>query len=128
MGKQSLLRTLKTLGSVPDWGAGNVLEDSDEEKDASTTVKTVKKKRCKKRKRKSNAENEGKQLDKVDSSEPPVKKKKKPVKKTIKQTSENMFQSFDVYTLKHYLLFHINLCLQILRCHKRKMKVKQKTS
>lgn len=85
MGKQSLLRTLQTLGSVPDWGAGNVLEDSDEEKDASTTVKTARKKRCKKRKRKSNAENEGKQQDKVDSSEPPVKKK------TIKETSENMF-------------------------------------
>ncbi len=90
VGKQSLLRTLQTLGSVPDWGAGNVLDDSDEEKDVSTTVKTVKKKRCKKRKRKSNAENEGKQQDKVDSTEPPVKKKK-PVKKTIKQTSENMF-------------------------------------
>ncbi|XP_016321070.1 ribosomal RNA-processing protein 8 isoform X2 [Sinocyclocheilus anshuiensis] len=90
VGKQSLLRTLQTLGSVPDWGAGNVFEDSEEEKDASTTVKTAKKKRCKKRKRTSNAENEGKQQDKGDSSEPPVNKKTKPVKKTVKETNSKV--------------------------------------
>ncbi|KAL0174293.1 hypothetical protein M9458_030261 [Cirrhinus mrigala] len=73
------MRTLQTLGSVPDWETGNVFEDSDEEKDTS---KTTKKRRCKKRKRKSNAENEGKQQDKVNSPQPPVKKNK-PVKKTM---------------------------------------------
>ncbi|XP_026138440.1 ribosomal RNA-processing protein 8 [Carassius auratus] len=92
--KQSLLRTLQTLGSVPDWGAGDVSEDSEEEKDASTnvTVKTAKRKRCKKRKRTSNAENEAKQQDKGDSSEPPVNKKKKPVKKTVKETKSKVSQ------------------------------------
>ncbi|KAK2881258.1 hypothetical protein Q8A67_018526 [Cirrhinus molitorella] len=83
VGKRSLMRTLQTLGSIPDWETGNVFEDSDEEKDASSTVKTTKKKKCKKRKRKSNAENEDKLQDEVDSSEPHVKKKKKPVKKTL---------------------------------------------
>lgn len=97
------MRTLQTLGSVPDWETRNVFEDSDEEKDASTTVKTKKKKRCKKRKRTSNTENEGKQQDEVNSREPPVKKNKlmkKTVnadsaelpanKKTVKETSEDM--------------------------------------
>uniref|UniRef100_A0A8C1VEG6 Ribosomal RNA-processing protein 8 n=1 Tax=Cyprinus carpio TaxID=7962 RepID=A0A8C1VEG6_CYPCA len=88
VGKRSLLRTLQTLGSVPDWGAGNVFEDSEEEKDTSTTVKTAKKKRCKKRKRASNAENEAKQQDKGDSSEPPVNKKKKTVKETNSKVSQ----------------------------------------
>lgn len=85
VGKQSLLRTLQTLGSVPDWEVGKAVEeDSDEEKDASAAVKKPKKKRCKKRKRKSNADNEEKQMGEEDS-EAPVKKKKtttKPVKKT----------------------------------------------
>ncbi|XP_043115286.1 ribosomal RNA-processing protein 8 isoform X2 [Puntigrus tetrazona] len=85
VGKRSLLRTLQTLGSVPDWGAGDAVEDSDEEKDASATVKPEKKKRLKKRKRKSNAENEGTQQDKGDTSEPPVKKKKQPKKKTVEE-------------------------------------------
>uniref|UniRef100_A0A8C1SIY8 Ribosomal RNA-processing protein 8 n=1 Tax=Cyprinus carpio TaxID=7962 RepID=A0A8C1SIY8_CYPCA len=90
VGKRSLLKTLQTLGSVPDWDTGNVCEDSDEEKDASTTVKAPKKKRCKKRKRASNAANEGKQQDKVDSSEPPVKKKT--AKKTTNETSSKVSQ------------------------------------
>ncbi|XP_042626949.1 ribosomal RNA-processing protein 8-like [Cyprinus carpio] len=90
VGKRSLLKTLQTLGSVPDWDTGNVCEDSDEEKDASTTVKAPKKKRCKKRKRTSNAANEGKQQDKVDSSEPPVKKKT--AKKTANETSSKVSQ------------------------------------
>ncbi|XP_016403497.1 ribosomal RNA-processing protein 8-like, partial [Sinocyclocheilus rhinocerous] len=90
VGKRSLLRTLQALGSVPDWETGNVFEDSDEEKDASTTVKATKKKRCKKRKRTSNAVNEGKQQDKVDSSEPPVKKK--PAEKTVNETSSKVSQ------------------------------------
>uniref|UniRef100_A0A8C2J910 Ribosomal RNA-processing protein 8 n=1 Tax=Cyprinus carpio TaxID=7962 RepID=A0A8C2J910_CYPCA len=90
VGKRSLLKTLQTLGSVPDWDTGNVCEDSDEEKDASTTVKAPKKKRCKKRKRTSNAANEGKQQDKVDSSEPP--EKKKTAKKTVNETSSKVSQ------------------------------------
>ncbi|XP_050985030.1 ribosomal RNA-processing protein 8 [Labeo rohita] len=105
VGKKSLMRTLQTLGSVPDWETRNVFEDSDEEKDASTTVKTKKKKRCKKRKRTSNTENEGKQQDEVNSREPPVKKNKlmkKTVnadsaelpanKKTVKETSSKVSQ------------------------------------
>lgn len=93
VGKQSLLRTLQTLGSVPDWEIGKTVEeDSDEEKDTSTAVKKPKKKRCKKRKRKSNADNEEKQMGEEDS-ETPVKKKKittKPVKKTGKKTKRSV--------------------------------------
>lgn len=93
VGKQSLLRTLQTLGSVPDWEIGKAVEeDSDEEKDTSTAVKKPKKKRCKKRKRKSNADNEEKQMGEEDS-ETAVKKKKittKPVKKTGKKTKRSV--------------------------------------
>ncbi|XP_056329433.1 ribosomal RNA-processing protein 8 [Danio aesculapii] len=93
VGKQSLLKTLQTLGSVPDWEVGKAVEeDSDEEKDASTAVKKPKKKRCKKRKRKSNADNKEKQMGEEDS-ETPVKKKKmttKPVKKTVKKTKRSV--------------------------------------
>lgn len=89
VGKKSLLRTLQTLGSVPNWEIEKTFEDSEEEKDTSPAVQTRKKKRCKKRKRKSNADDEGKQQDEVDSSETPAKKKK-PMKKTVKQTSESV--------------------------------------
>ncbi|KAK9961890.1 hypothetical protein ABG768_007288 [Culter alburnus] len=91
VGKKSLLRTLQTLGSVPNWEIEKTFEDSDEEKDTSPAVQTTKKKRCKKRKRKSNADDEGKQQDEVDSSETPAKKKK-PMKKTVKQTSSKASQ------------------------------------
>ncbi|KAG1951367.1 ribosomal RNA-processing protein [Pimephales promelas] len=84
--KKSLLRTLQTLGSVPNWEIEKVFEDSDEEKDASPEVQTTKKKRCKKRKRRSNANNEGKQQDKVDSPETPTKKQKL-MKKVVKGIS-----------------------------------------
>ncbi|KAK7171579.1 hypothetical protein R3I93_004014 [Phoxinus phoxinus] len=90
--KKSLLRTLQTLGSVPNWEIEKVFEDSDEEKDASTAVQTTKKKRCKKRKRRSNADNEGKQQDKVDSPETPTKKKQKLMKKAVKGISSKVSQ------------------------------------
>lgn len=88
--KKSLLRTLQTLGSVPNWEIEKVFEDSDEEKNASPAVQTTKKKRCKKRKRRSNADNEGKQQDKVDSPETPTKKKQKLMKKAVKGISKSM--------------------------------------
>ncbi|CAM4551598.1 unnamed protein product [Leuciscus chuanchicus] len=90
--KKSLLRTLQTLGSVPNWEIEKVFEDSDEEKDASPAVQTTKKKRCKKRKRRSNADNEGKQQDKVDSPETPTKKKQKLMKKAVKGISSKVPQ------------------------------------
>ncbi|XP_056099094.1 ribosomal RNA-processing protein 8 [Rhinichthys klamathensis goyatoka] len=89
--KKSLLRTLQTLGSVPNWEIENVFEDSDEEKDASPVVQTTKKKRCKKRKRRSNADNEGKQQNKVDSPETPTKKQKL-MKKAVKGISSKVSQ------------------------------------
>ncbi|XP_077065005.1 uncharacterized protein rrp8 isoform X2 [Siphateles boraxobius] len=90
--KKSLLRTLQTLGSIPNWEIEKVFEDSDEEKDASPAVQTTKKKRCKKRKRRSNADNEGKQQDKVDSPETPMKKKQKLMKKAMKGISSKVSQ------------------------------------
>ncbi|XP_067307156.1 ribosomal RNA-processing protein 8 isoform X2 [Pseudorasbora parva] len=92
VGKKSLMKTLQRLGSVPNWEIEKSFEDSDEEKDTSPAVQTTKKKRCKKRKRRSNADNEGKKQDEVDSSETPMKKKQKLMKKAVKATSSKVSQ------------------------------------
>ncbi|XP_051521945.1 ribosomal RNA-processing protein 8-like isoform X2 [Myxocyprinus asiaticus] len=88
--KQSLLRTLQTLGLVPEWETGKHFGESDEETEDAPVVK-AKKKRCKKRKRTSNINNEGKQQKEPELPETPVKKKK-PVKEIIKETSAKMSQ------------------------------------
>ncbi|XP_051963715.1 ribosomal RNA-processing protein 8-like [Xyrauchen texanus] len=88
--KQSLLRTLQTLGSVPIWETGKPFGESDEEPEDAPVVKT-KKKRCKKRKRSSNINNEGKQQKELELPGTPVKKKK-PMKEIIKETSAKMSQ------------------------------------
>lgn len=110
MGKKSLLRTLQTLGSVPNWEIEKTFEDSDEEKDTSAAVQTPKKKRCKKRKRKSNADDEGKQRDEVDSPETPAKKKK-PLKKTVKGTSESLCLLLYLSTLLNIIDFFTSICV-----------------
>lgn len=88
------MRTLQTLGSVPDWESGKPLGESDDDEDASFTPIKTKKKRCKKRKRSSNADKKVDENGQPDPSETPVKKKK-PMKMTKKEPSENMrFNSF----------------------------------
>ncbi|XP_051534634.1 ribosomal RNA-processing protein 8-like [Myxocyprinus asiaticus] len=89
VGKRSLLRTLQTLGSVPEWETGKPIGDSDEETEDTPSVKT-KKKSCEKRKRTSTIDNEGKQQNELESPETPVKKKS--VKKIIKETSSKTSQ------------------------------------
>lgn len=50
VGKKSLLRTLQTLGSVPDWKSDDRQQDSDSETETAPTHSKKKKKRRKKRK------------------------------------------------------------------------------
>nr|XP_055052064.1 ribosomal RNA-processing protein 8 [Misgurnus anguillicaudatus] len=91
VGKRSLLRTLQTLGSVPDWESEKTFGDSDEEKEKSPAPNKPKKKRCKKRRRSSKVDNvEGEQKEQLDSSETPAKKKKQqPMKKTSLKISQD---------------------------------------
>lgn len=92
VGKRSLLRTLQTLGSVPDWESEKTFGDSDEETGKSPAPNKPKKKRCKKRRRSSKVDNvEGEHKDQLDSSETPAKKKKKkqPMKKTSLKISQD---------------------------------------
>ncbi|XP_076138726.1 uncharacterized protein rrp8 [Alosa pseudoharengus] len=80
--KKSLLRTLQTLGSAPDWSSCPAPKDSDseEEKEAPTSHPKKKKKRIKKRKRgrlaKSQTE-EGDGANHVEDDVPKVAKKRK---------------------------------------------------
>ncbi|TRY89404.1 hypothetical protein DNTS_010807 [Danionella cerebrum] len=89
--KQSLLRTLQSLGSTPDWEILEPKEDCDEERKTLSPVKKTKKKKCRKRKRKSNTADEEKELDEV-APETPVKKTKitQPVKKSGEKNNEGM--------------------------------------
>ncbi|KAI7800700.1 ribosomal RNA-processing protein 8 [Triplophysa rosa] len=89
VGKRSLLRTLQTLGSVPEWETGKPFGESDDEEDSSSNKR--KKKKCKKRKRTSNADKKGERNGQPDPSETPVKKKK-PMKKTKKEQSPKVSQ------------------------------------
>ncbi|KAA0701836.1 Ribosomal RNA-processing protein 8 [Triplophysa tibetana] len=94
VGQRSLLRTLQTLRSVPEWETVKPFrgsDDDDDEEDASSTPNKRKKKRCKKRKRTSNADKKGEQNGQPDPSETPVKKKK-PMKKTKKEQSPKVKQ------------------------------------
>lgn len=50
VGKKSLLRTLQTLGTVPEWKSDHHQQDSDSETEAATSPSKKKKKRRKKRK------------------------------------------------------------------------------
>ncbi|XP_051253642.1 ribosomal RNA-processing protein 8 [Dicentrarchus labrax] len=79
VGKKSLLRTLQTLGSVPDWKSDDRQQDSDSETEVAPSHS---KKRKKRRKRRKQAETTGEQqengdLDRTVKEEKPVAKKRK---------------------------------------------------
>ncbi|KAM8905262.1 uncharacterized protein rrp8 isoform 2-T4 [Spinachia spinachia] len=79
VGKKSLLRTLQTLGSVPDWKNDDLQKGSDSEGDVVPSHSKRKKKRSKRRKR---AETTGEQPDNgvldptVNYEKPAIKKRK----------------------------------------------------
>ncbi|XP_033487329.1 uncharacterized protein rrp8 [Epinephelus lanceolatus] len=79
VGKKSLLRTLQTLGSVPEWKNDDHQQDSNSEAEAAPSHSKKKKKR---RKRRKQAETTGEQqenddLGQTDIKEKPVTKKRK---------------------------------------------------
>lgn len=78
VGKKSLLRTLQTLGSVPEWKSDDHQWDSDSETEVAPSHSKKKKKR---RKRRKQAETTGEQQENGDVhqtiEEKPVAKKRK---------------------------------------------------
>ncbi|RVE65072.1 hypothetical protein OJAV_G00131850 [Oryzias javanicus] len=78
VGKKSLLRTLQTLGSVPEWKSSNDVQGSDSEAEDTPSPKKRKKKR---RKRKPAEKSEEQQnngdADQPDEGKPALTKKKK---------------------------------------------------
>ncbi|KAM4566741.1 uncharacterized protein rrp8 isoform 1-T2 [Odontesthes bonariensis] len=89
VGKKSLLRTLQTLGSVPEWKSSNHQQDSDSETEAAPSHK--KKKRRKKRKRagRSEEQQENGDLDHPVKEDNPVPKKKTKGSKSGAPNSNN---------------------------------------
>ncbi|XP_026189438.1 ribosomal RNA-processing protein 8 [Mastacembelus armatus] len=80
VGKKSLLRTLQTLGAVPEWKSDNHQQDSDSETEAAPSHnKKKKKKRSKKRKHAETSEEQqgNRDLDQSVKEEKPVTKKRK---------------------------------------------------
>lgn len=82
--KKSLLRTLQTLGSIPDWKSEEPQQDSDSETEGAPALK--KKRKKKRSKRRKPLESGGEQPDDADvqdagrslvEGEPEAKKKKK---------------------------------------------------
>ncbi|XP_076591444.1 uncharacterized protein rrp8 [Chaetodon auriga] len=80
VGKKSLLRTLQTLGSVPDWRSDDHQQDSDSEADVAPSHSKKKKKR---RKRQKQAETTGEQQENGDLDQT-AKEEKLPAKKRKK--------------------------------------------
>ncbi|KAK7882052.1 hypothetical protein WMY93_028226 [Mugilogobius chulae] len=79
VGKKSLLRTLQTLGSVPEWKSEETHRDSDSDGETAHTEHTKKKRKKKRRKRKhGDAEEERVEGEAEVSEESPVKKKSEP--------------------------------------------------
>ncbi|XP_024132941.1 ribosomal RNA-processing protein 8 [Oryzias melastigma] len=83
VGKKSLLRTLQTLGSVPEWKSSNDVQGSDSEAEEAPSPKKRKKKR-KKRKpvEKSEEQQNNRDADQPDEDKPALTKKKKKGSKT----------------------------------------------
>ncbi|KAG7243098.1 hypothetical protein INR49_016473 [Caranx melampygus] len=86
VGKKSLLRTLQTLGSVPEWKSDEHQRDSDSETEAAPSP-IKKKKKKKRRKKRKHAETSGEQqengdLDQGVKEEKPVAKKRNKDKKS----------------------------------------------
>ncbi|KAM6987569.1 uncharacterized protein rrp8 [Tautogolabrus adspersus] len=81
VGKKSLLRTLQTLGSVPEWKNSEHQQSSDSETEAAPS-QSKKKRKKKRRKKKKQAETTGEQpengdVDQTDEEEKLVAKKRK---------------------------------------------------
>ncbi|XP_039987248.1 ribosomal RNA-processing protein 8 [Xiphias gladius] len=92
VGKKSLLRTLQTLGSVPEWKSDDHRLDSDSEAEAAPPHAKKKKKRRKKRKHAetSEAQQENSDLDQSVKVEKPVVKKRKKDNKSGAQKVKTM--------------------------------------
>ncbi|XP_030600689.1 ribosomal RNA-processing protein 8 [Archocentrus centrarchus] len=75
VGKSSLMRTLKTLGSVPEWKRDSHQEDSDEDSEDAPPRSKTKKKRRKKRKHVEEQQENGDQSLKEEKSAPKKRKK-----------------------------------------------------
>ncbi|XP_036929295.1 ribosomal RNA-processing protein 8 isoform X2 [Acanthopagrus latus] len=102
VGKKSLLRTLQTLGSVPDWKSDDHQQDSDSETEVAPPPSKRKKKR---RKRRKQAETTGEQQENGDvdqslTGEKPEAKKRKQDNKfgdsKVKSTSVSETKDKDV--------------------------------
>ncbi|XP_061575637.1 ribosomal RNA-processing protein 8 [Cololabis saira] len=92
VGRKSLLRTLQTLGSVPEWKSNDQKQDSDSEREADPSHSQRKRKKRKKRKPAEESEEQQKNGNishTVKKDEPLPKKKKvnKPGKTKLKSTS-----------------------------------------
>ncbi|KAL2096081.1 hypothetical protein ACEWY4_008229 [Coilia grayii] len=87
--KKSLLKTLQTLGSVPDWSTCSAPKDSDSETEAPTPHPKKKKKRNRKRKRDAseNAQTEGGDSQDADIPKPIKKQKQTPQAKDAKKVN-----------------------------------------
>lgn len=80
VGKKSLLRTLQTLGSVPDWRSDSRQQNSDSEVEETPSVAPTHSKKKKKRRKRRKQEDQTAELQEnrdVDSDEEPLAKERK---------------------------------------------------
>ncbi|XP_047450788.1 ribosomal RNA-processing protein 8 [Mugil cephalus] len=91
VGKKSLMHTLQTLGSVPEWTSDIHQQDSDSETEAAPPHSKKRKKRRKKRKpaEKSEEQGENGDVDQADKEEKPAPKKRKKDNKFGTQKAKN---------------------------------------
>lgn len=94
MGKKSLLRTLRTLGPVPEWKSSDHVQKSDSEAEDAPSART-KKKRRKKRKPAETSEEQHNSADQSVEGKPASTKKKKGSKAgqldVVLQTDNSIF-------------------------------------
>lgn len=93
VGKKSLLRTLQTLGSVPDWKSDERQQGSDSDSDSAVTPSTSKRKK-KRRKRQKLLNTTGEQRENGELQET-AKEEKIPSKKRKK--GSNLGEQFIVF-------------------------------
>ncbi|XP_072248280.1 uncharacterized protein rrp8 isoform X2 [Leuresthes tenuis] len=89
VGKKSLLRTLQTLGSVPEWKSSNHQQDSESETEAAPSHKKKKRRKKRKRAERSEEQQENGDLDHTVKEDNPVPKKKKKGNKSGAPNSNN---------------------------------------
>ncbi|CAJ1065034.1 ribosomal RNA-processing protein 8 [Xyrichtys novacula] len=93
VGKKSLMRTLQTLGSLPEWKRDEHQQDSDSETDAALSPSKKKKKKKKPRKKRKQAETTGQfengDLDQTSVEEKTLTKKRRKDNKFGDQKVEN---------------------------------------